>query len=219
MTLRTALITGCLSLSTLLTVPIGLAETILRKQQVRPLPGSLDSVLMVNDNNPELIQNDGILLSTFPGQSDGSISAQLNGRFDLFSHHVYAGDEEGSLKSTLWLALLVAPVGGNPVELTLLNGSTSLSQATEDGQTQSPFLPLPTLMAETTDVVASGPGSRVAGDLLAGRTAQEFGQTQWQLKPGQPTAVMVLPVPVAKRGQLRGSDHARHLLVICEEVR
>ena len=197
MTLRTALITGCLSLSTLLTVPNGLAETILRKQQVRPLPGSLDSVLMVNDNNPELIQNDGILLSTFPGQSDGSISAQLNGRFDLFSHHVYAGDEEGSLKSTLWLALLVAPVGGNPVELTLLNGSTSLSQATEDGQTQSPFLPLPTLMAETTDVVASGPGSRVAGDLLAGRTAQEFGQTQWQLKPGQPTAVLVLPVPVA----------------------
>ena len=41
------------------------AELIVRPQIVRPLPGGLDSVLMVNDNNPELIKDDGILLSTF----------------------------------------------------------------------------------------------------------------------------------------------------------
>ncbi len=31
------------------------AEIIQRQQSVRPLPGQLDGVLMVNDNNPELI--------------------------------------------------------------------------------------------------------------------------------------------------------------------
>ena len=91
------------------------AEVFERQQSVRPLPGSLDSVLMVNDNNPELIQDDGILLSTFPGGEEASIPASvpvvLNGRFDLFSHHVYAGDAEGSPTSTLWLAVLAAPLG------------------------------------------------------------------------------------------------------------
>ena len=40
----------------------GAAEVIERQQSVRPLPGGLDSVLMVNDNNPELIDDDGILI-------------------------------------------------------------------------------------------------------------------------------------------------------------
>lgn len=85
------------------------AEVIERQQSVRPLPGALDSVLMVNDNNPELIQNDGILISTFPDGDAASVPVVLNGRFDLFSHHVYAGDAKGSPTSTLWLAVLAAP--------------------------------------------------------------------------------------------------------------
>ena len=166
----------------------GAAEVIERQQSVRPLPGGLDSVLMVNDNNPELIEDDGILISTFPDGKEASVPASvpvvLNGRFDLFSHHVYAGDAEGSPSSTLWLAVLAAPLGNAAVTLQLLSGSTSLSQATGPGQTQAPFLPLPSLMPETTDVVASGPGSRVAGDLLAGRRAAELTNRRWSLVPG-----------------------------------
>jgi hypothetical protein len=94
---------------------------------------------MVNDNNPELIASDGILLSTFPEGGDASLPVALNGRFDLFSHHVYAGDAEASPESTLWFALLAAPLGDQPVTLTLLEGSTSLSQATQPGQTEAPF--------------------------------------------------------------------------------
>ena len=78
----------------------GAAEVIERQQSVRPLPGGLDSVLMVNDNNPELIEDDGILISTFPDGEAASVPVVLNGRFDLFSHHVYAGDAEGSPSST-----------------------------------------------------------------------------------------------------------------------
>ena len=119
----------------------GAAEVIERQQSVRPLPGGLDSVLMVNDNNPELIEDDGILISTFPDGKAASVPVVLNGRFDLFSHHVYAGDAEGSPSSTLWLAVLAAPLGNAPVTLQLLSGSTSLSQATGPGQTQAPSCP------------------------------------------------------------------------------
>ena len=185
---------GLISLPLLLS-PV-FAEPLHREQRVLPLPGHLDAVPMVNDNNPELIEQDGILLSTFSGTSqDSSIDVTLNGRFDLFSHHVYAGNDD-SLESTLWLALLMAPQGKTPVTLTLLGGSTALSQATAKGQTAAPFLPLPARMHETTAIVASGPGSRVAGDLLNRRTAAELPSRTWILEPGEPSLVLQLPIPV-----------------------
>ena len=128
---RTTLLTAALlSLSPMgfAPVPHASADVVDRPQQVRPLPGSLDSVLMVNDNNPELIREEGILLSTFPASNTSGLQVTLDGRFDLFSHHVYAGNED-SLDSTLWLAVLAAPTGDSAVTLKLLEGSTSLSQA------------------------------------------------------------------------------------------
>ena len=171
------------------------AEPFRREQRILPLPGQLNEVLMVNDNNPELIEQEGILFSTFESGGEASISVNLSGRFDLFSHHVYAGTDE-SLESTLWLALLMAPKGNEPVTVTLLEGSTSLSQATQKGQTAAPFLPLPALMRETTEIVAAGPGSRVAGDLLSRRRAAELASRQWTLQPGTPTRLLHLPIPV-----------------------
>ena len=171
------------------------AEPFRREQRILPLPGQLNEVLMINDNNPELIEQEGILFSTFESGGEASISVNLSGRFDLFSHHVYAGTDE-SLESTLWLALLMAPKGNEPVTVTLLEGSTSLSQATQKGQTAAPFLPLPALMRETTEIVAAGPGSRVAGDLLSRRRAAELISRQWTLQPGTPTRLLQLPIPV-----------------------
>ena len=191
-----ALFTAVLfSVSTSLAIPAVAEERIHRPQQVRPLPGQLDNVLMLNDNNPELIKDEGILLSTFPDAAQGGLNVPLNGRFDLFSHHVYAGSET-SLDSTLWIAVLAAPLGNERENLQLLEGSTALSQATQTGQTAAPFLPLPALMRESTDVIAAGPGSRVAGDLLSKRRAKELSTDQWTLKPGEPTLLMALPIPV-----------------------
>ena len=51
------------------TCPAARADAFERQQQIRPLPGALDAVLMVNDNNPELIRDEGILLSTFPEEA------------------------------------------------------------------------------------------------------------------------------------------------------
>jgi hypothetical protein len=171
---------------------------LLRRQTVAPLPGGLDPVLVVNDNNPELIRGPGILLSTFPAAGRGVPAAHLDvaleGRFDLFSHHVYAGKPE-SLDSTLWLAVVAQPRGNRPVTLRLLGGSTALSQSLDPAMAGAPFLPLPPLLPESTSPAWSGPGSRVATELLMRRSSAEL-PGSWTLAPGQPTTLLVLPLPV-----------------------
>ena len=173
------------------------ASTLLRPQSVSPLPGGLDAVLMLNDNNPELITAPGVLLSTFPSagraRPEAHLDVPLTGRFDLFSHHVYAGRPE-TLDSTLWLAVLAQPRGNQPVTLRLLAGSTALSQATDRLQPAAPFLPLPALLPQD-GLVFSGPGSRVAGELLNRQRSSLLPQ-QWNLTGGTPTTLLMLPLPV-----------------------
>ncbi|MCP9832306.1 DUF3370 domain-containing protein [Synechococcus sp. JJ3a-Johnson] len=170
---------------------------LVRPQTVAPLPGALDGVLMLNDNNPELITAPGILLSTFPAagrpEPRAHLDVALNGRFDLFSHHVYAGKPE-SLDSTLWLAVLAQPRGTEPVTLKLLAGSTALSQATDRVQPSAPFLPLPAVLPQDGSTF-SGPGSRVATELLI-RQRSPLLPDQWQLPPNRATTLVVLPLPV-----------------------
>ena len=173
------------------------AATVLRPQQVAPLPGGLDPVLMVNDNNPELILEPGILLSTFEGKGrpfpEAHLNLPLNGRFDLFSHHVYAGTPQ-TLESTLWLAVVAMPRQAAPVQLRLLSGSTALSQATAPGQASAPFLPLPPLLPQDGSTYA-GPGDRVTTELLSQQTSPQLPQ-RWSLPAGQLTPLLVLPIPV-----------------------
>jgi hypothetical protein len=173
-------------------------ETLLRRQTVAPLPGGLDRVPMVNDNNPELITAPGILLSTFSGEGRGVPSAHLDrpleGRFEVFSHHVYAGRPE-SLDSTLWLALVAAPRGREPVRLRLRSGSTALSQSLDPSQPAAPFLPLPDLLTQGLTPVYAGPGGRVATELLEDSRSPLLPQG-WSLAPGRITPLVVLPLPV-----------------------
>ena len=173
-------------------------STKLRRQQVAPLPGGLDPVAMVNDNNPELITGPGILVSTFPGQGRkvpaAHLDVPLQGRFDLFSHHVFAGKPE-SLNSTLWLALVAKPRGEQPVTLRLLGGSTALSQSLDPAMAGAPFLPMPTLLEEATAPAWSGPGSRVANELLRRQISAEIPQ-HWTLQAGALTNLLVVPLPV-----------------------
>jgi hypothetical protein len=173
--------------------------TVLRPQAVKPLPGALDGVLLVNDNNPELITAPGILLSTFSGKGmgvpDAHLDQPLNGRFDLFSHHVFAGKPD-TLDSTLWIAVLAQPRGSQPVTLRLLAGSTALSQSLDASQPGAPFLPLPALLPQGSEPVYAGPGSRVATELLQRRYRSALIPESWTLQPGSPTALLVLPLPV-----------------------
>jgi hypothetical protein len=172
--------------------------TVLRPQAVKPLPGALDGVLLINDNNPELITAPGVLLSTFSGKGlgvpDAHLDLPLNGRFDLFSHHVFAGKPD-ALDSTLWIAVLAQPRGPRPVNIRLLGGSTALSQSLDPSQPGAPFLPLPALLPQGSELVYAGPGSRVATELLL-RQRSALIPERWALTPGSPTALLVLPLPV-----------------------
>ncbi|MCT0231391.1 DUF3370 domain-containing protein [Synechococcus sp. CS-1324] len=181
-----------------------LSPTVWRPQQVRPLPGGLDRLLVVNDNNPELIIQPGILLSTFNGTGrlageafqvpTAHLNLPLQGHFELFSHHVYAGRPE-QLDSTLWLGVVAAPAGDRPVRLRLISGSTALSQSTDPSQPGAPFLPLPAVVAHDGSTAFSGPGSRVAAELLLNRRSPLF-PSEWRLAADQLTTLVALPIPV-----------------------
>jgi hypothetical protein len=212
---RPALLLACLALIPAMPLPLlanGAAapaaparpQPQLRLQTVAPLSGGLDAVPLVNDNNPELIREPGILLSSFDpargwnGQplpvAGAHLNSPLNGSFGLFSHHVYAGKPE-TLDSTLWLALVAAPRGSQPVRLRLINGSTALSQSPDGKQPSAPFLPLPTLLEQGMTPVWAGPGSRVATELLR-RERSPLLPESWTLPPGQLSTLLVLPIPV-----------------------
>ena len=179
-------------------------QPVLRRQTVAPLPGALDRVPMLNDNNPELIREAGILLSGFDGRRgyrgrplgvpEAHLDTPLEGTFELFSHHVYAGKPE-TLDSTLWIAVVGAPRGTRPVRLQLLSGSTALSQSLDPSQPDAPFIPLPTLMPQRGEGVWSGPGSRVATELLD-RSRSPLFPREWTLPPGRLSVLAVLPLPV-----------------------
>jgi hypothetical protein len=67
-------------------------KLITQYQEVRQLPGQLNDVLVFNSNSPEVVEKEGILLSTFPGKGKRYPIAHLNhplqGRFDVFTHHI-----------------------------------------------------------------------------------------------------------------------------------
>ena len=181
--------------------PAALAQppqaSVLRPQTVAPLPGGLDGTLLINDNNPELIKGPGILLSTFAPlgpHPEAHLNSPLNGVFGLFSHHVYAG-QPSRLDSTLWLAVVAAPRGPRPVRLEQWGGATSLSHSLQPGENGAPFLPLPPLLRQGLSPVWSGPGSRVATELLARGPNPQLPQS-WILPAGQLSTLFSLPIPV-----------------------
>jgi hypothetical protein len=178
--------------------PATAAAVVLRRQTVEALPGGLDRVPVLNDNNPELITSAGILISSFAGRGRGVAAAHLDrplqGTFELFSHHVFAGRPD-TLDSTLWIGVLAAPRGDRPVTLRLLGGATALSQSLDPSQPAAPFLPLPPVLSQDGTPVWSGPGSRVATELLQ-RSRSPLLPEQWTLQPGQITTLLALPIPV-----------------------
>lgn len=185
-------------------VPAPAPLTWLRPQEVRPLDGGLDAVPLLNDNNPELIRSPGVLLSTFPASGrrhpEAHLDRGVSGRFDLFSHHVVKGLPDRP-QATLWLGVLAGSRQAAPVTLRLLSGSTALSQSGDPGQPSAPFLPLPSLMPQQDAMIFSGPGSRVAAELLeripsAIAPAGPLPAGPWTLRRDQPTVLMALPIPV-----------------------
>lgn len=170
-------------------------QEIVVPQTVRSLPGQLDRVPVFNSNSPELVQSEGILLSTFPPEGMADPAAHLDfaftGRFDLFAHHVYRANDPEDLRS-LYLGVLVYNPGETPATINILHGASYLSQP------DAPFLTLPSVVENPLGEVFAGPGSRVTNEVLRNQRQADLLPPQVVIPPGEYGLLLNVPIPVAE---------------------
>ena len=168
------------------------SKEIVQPQQVRALSGKLDNVPVFNSNSPELVQTEGILLSTFPHTAKASPEAHLNfpfvGRFDVFAHHIAKAPTPEDLR-TLYLGIILYNPGIKPVTVDILQAASYLSQP------DAPFIPLPPIVDNPAGTVYAGPGSRVMSDILRGLASAEF-PPQLVIPPQASRMLLNLGIPV-----------------------
>ncbi len=143
-------------------------------QDVLALPGGLDDIPVLNSNSPEVVPNEGILLSTYPTAGMASAKAHLNyplqGRFDLFFHHI-ANAIKSEDTRTLYLGFLVKNASEDKVTLRILKAASYCSRP------DSPFIDLPPVANNDKGKLYSGPGDRAMLDIL-----RDNHQSGWKSK-------------------------------------
>lgn len=173
--------------------PASVPQEIFIPQQTRPLPGQLDTVPVFNSNNPEVVQTEGILLSTFPPQGKRVSVAHLkfpfHGRFDLFSHHIARAIETPNDLRTLYEGVIVHNPGSRPVTVNVLQAASYLSQP------DAPFINLPPMQDNVLGSIYAGPGDRAMDDVLRGRRQSEW-PARLVIPPKQSRMLMNHPIPV-----------------------
>ncbi|MDY7013892.1 MAG: DUF3370 family protein [Cyanobacteriota bacterium] len=174
--------------------PEQIAGVRVRQQPIRPLPGQLNRVPTFNSNSPELIKEGGILLSTFPGSGRRVPQAHLNyafnGRFDIFSHHIARAETPAETRP-FYQGILAYNPGDRAVAVEILQAASYL------GTPDAPFINLPPEVENPNNTVYSGPGSRVAGDILRGWRQGQFPETV-TIPPGESRMLMNLPISVRR---------------------
>ena len=181
-------------------------QEVFEPQELRPLPGQLDTVPVFNSNSPELVQTEGILLSTFPPDGKSVPAAHLNfpfqGRFDLFSHHI-SKTRGLNDNRTLFEGVLVYNPTYQPVTLDILQGASYLTRP------DALFVDLPSYVDDPIGRVYAGPGSRIVNDVLRG-----WRQGNWPaltvIPPRQSWMLMNLPIPV---GAITPASNGRSTLL------
>lgn len=182
------------------------SQEVFQPQEVRPLPGQLDAIPVFNSNSPEVVQTEGILLSSFPPEGKQVPAAHLNfpfqGRFDLFSHHI-ARARVAAETRTLFQGVLVYNPTTEPITLDILQGASYLTRP------DALFVSLPPYVEDPVGTVFAGPGSRAMNDVLRGRR-----QGNWPavvvIPPRQSQMLMNLPIPV---GTVTPSSNGRSTLL------
>jgi hypothetical protein len=172
--------------------PAAPAAEVVRPQDVRPLPNGLDSVPVFNSNSPELVLQEGILLSTLSPEGKAQPTAHLDftfdGRFDIFAHHIAKADPPEDLRS-LYLGILIHNPSDQTVTVNLLQGASYLSQP------DAPFFDIDPFQDNPDGGVYAGPGSRAMSDVLRGRRQDSLPE-QVVIPAGESRMLMNLPIPV-----------------------
>ncbi len=171
-----------------LTFREGSPNFIAEPQEVRTLPGELNDVLVFNSNSPEVIETEGILLSTFPSSGKRMPNSHLNqpleGRFDVFTHHI---SRPAYGQRTLYQGLLVHNPTSKTIIIKVLQGASYRTSP------DAPFINLPSLVEDPSGRVFSGPGSRLMGDILRGVNHNKF-PTRIILRPRESRMLFTLPI-------------------------
>ncbi|MBW4561809.1 MAG: DUF3370 family protein [Mojavia pulchra JT2-VF2] len=181
----------CRALNIYTVPPQYIAGVEVHPQEVRPLPGKLDTIPTFNSNSPELVTTEGILLSTFPPDGKQVKEAHLNypfqGRFDLFAHHIVRA-ETSAQSRTVHQGIIVHNPGNEPITLQVLQAASYLSR-------EAPFIALPDVVDNPQSTVYSGPGSRTMNDVLRGNRQESFPE-KLVIEPGETQILANLPIPV-----------------------
>ncbi|MBW3585936.1 MAG: DUF3370 domain-containing protein [Cyanobacteria bacterium 0813] len=181
-------------------------NTVTVPQQVRVLPGQLDSIPVFNSNSPEVVQTEGILLSTFGPEGKQVPSAHLNfpfkGRFDIFAHHIAKARNREETR-TLFQGIIVHNPNSEPVTLKVLQGATYLTRP------DALFVDLPSYLENRFGTVFAGPGSRITSDVLRGYR-QAILPAAIEIPANQSRMLMNLPIPV---GNVTPSSNGRSTLM------
>ena len=192
----------------------GAYAEVIRRQEVRPLPGGLDNTPVFNSNSPEVVQQEGILLSTFPPEGMTTPEAHLNyvfnGRFDIFAHHIARGLNPDD-RRTLFMGVVVYNPGSEPVTVTIDQGVSYLSQ-------EAPFLQLPDVRLSSNGNVFAGPGSRTATDMLRGATQPHWPRSV-TIPPGHVHLLMNTPIPLRQLTVPVNGSHPQGELIPKPQVR
>ncbi|MBR8831217.1 MAG: hypothetical protein N5P05_002983 [Chroococcopsis gigantea SAG 12.99] len=158
-------------------------------QEIRTLPGQLDDVMVFNSNSPEVVQSEGILLSTFPSAGKKFPVAHLNqalkGRFDVFTHHIARPAQP---ERTLYQGLLIHNPTSKVIVVKILQGITYLTSP------DAPFIELPPQLEDPSGRIYSGPGSRLMSDILRRRNLPQF-PSQIVVPPRESRMLFNLAIP------------------------
>lgn len=167
-------------------------EQIFVRQPVKALPGGFDSTLMFNSNSPEIVEADGILLSTMAAAGrrypEAHLDLAFSGRFSVFCHHINRSGSQSDGR-TLYLGILAFNPSRKKVRLRVLQAASYLSQP------DAPFIALPAIQDNDAGKIFAGPGDRATSDILRGRRQASFPKSV--TVPARAYALIaVLPVPV-----------------------
>jgi hypothetical protein len=184
----------CRALNIYAVPPEYIAGVEARYQEIRPLPGQLDTVPMFNSNSPELVRTEGILLSTLTRENKRVPSAHLGyafqGRFDIFTHHIARADTQAQTHP-LYQGLILHNEGDTPITVEVLHAASYLSTP------EAPFVSLPDIKDNPNGKVYSGPGSRMTSDILRGVRQEKFPE-QLVIPPRESRILMNQPISVRR---------------------
>ncbi|MGL5083314.1 MAG: DUF3370 domain-containing protein [Microcoleaceae cyanobacterium] len=170
--------------------PQGVPQVVIQPNEVRPLPGKLNSIPMFNSNSPEWVKQEGILLSTFPQSGKATPAAHLNfplkGEFELFAHHFVHTPPESK---TLYIGILVQNPGTKAVTVDVLEAASYLMEP------DAPFKQQPVMSENPDGKIYSGPGIRAVDTVLRGQRQAGF-SAQLTIPPGESRMLMNHPIPV-----------------------